>query len=159
MCKFTLIIIVLAIGLPHCQTLRCDLMSNKSLINEEVVTNLVQRTLFLVRYSLTCQKLVVSTLESQVPPICSGTTITPKVRACVCSNVSSKYHFYVTWGRAHFLAWCVGSLLCLPPHTCHGLTRTTPQFNNFGLHFIVVGVFSCFFFFFLIAAIELVIGH
>lgn len=34
----------------HCQTLPCDLMSNKSLTNEQAVMNLVQITLFLIRY-------------------------------------------------------------------------------------------------------------
>lgn len=34
----------------HCQTLPCDLVSNKPLTTEEAVVSLVQRTLFLIRY-------------------------------------------------------------------------------------------------------------
>lgn len=42
MCKFIVTIILLVIGLSHCQTLRCDLVSNKSLINKDIVMNLAQ---------------------------------------------------------------------------------------------------------------------
>lgn len=51
----------------HCQTLPCDLMSNKSLLTEEAAMNLVQITCFLTRYLSDFSKAC--GLESQVPPI------------------------------------------------------------------------------------------